>query len=170
MTKTLSRHTNSYDNWTINCWIWKSPHLKSYILRITASIEDTEDIVQDTFIRASTKLDTFRAEKPVKTVICHCFQILQKTIGGQRKDAWKQLRIFAEKSAVKPGIFSGNNQPLRKPQPVRSFWSQRTYQFCLTCISKVAATEISAKIRLCQRSIWFVLWNSSDSANFWSHG
>ncbi|MBL0072452.1 MAG: hypothetical protein IPP34_11855 [Bacteroidetes bacterium] len=35
------------------------PQLKSYILRITASVEDTEDIVQDTFIKASLKLDTF---------------------------------------------------------------------------------------------------------------
>ena len=45
------------------------PQLKSYILRITASIEDTEDIVQDTFIKASMKLDTFRAESTVKTWI-----------------------------------------------------------------------------------------------------
>ncbi len=43
------------------------PQLKSYLLRITASVEDTEDIVQDTFIKASTKLDTFRAESTVKT-------------------------------------------------------------------------------------------------------
>jgi RNA polymerase sigma-70 factor, ECF subfamily len=45
------------------------PHLKSYILRITASVEDTEDIVQDTFIRTSQKLHTFRAESTVKTWI-----------------------------------------------------------------------------------------------------
>jgi RNA polymerase sigma-70 factor (ECF subfamily) len=45
------------------------PHLKSYLLRITASIEDTEDLVQDTFIKACTKLETFRAESTVKTWI-----------------------------------------------------------------------------------------------------
>jgi hypothetical protein len=45
------------------------PQLKSYILRITASIEDTEDIVQDTFIRASSKLDTFRGQSSLKTWI-----------------------------------------------------------------------------------------------------
>ena len=39
------------------------PHLKSYILRITASLEDTEDIIQDTFIKASEKLETYRAER-----------------------------------------------------------------------------------------------------------
>ena len=35
-----------------------SNQLKSYILRITASVADTEDIMQDTYIKASEKLDT----------------------------------------------------------------------------------------------------------------
>lgn len=36
--------------------------LKSFILRISASQEDTEDIVQDTFLKAATKIDTFKGE------------------------------------------------------------------------------------------------------------
>src|SRR5689334_3022566 len=47
--------------------------LKSYLLRMTAIIEDVEDIVQDTFIKASPKLDTFRGQSSPKTwIICHC--------------------------------------------------------------------------------------------------
>jgi hypothetical protein len=45
------------------------PQLKSYILRITASIEDTEDIAQDSFIKASQRIDTFRGDSSVKTWI-----------------------------------------------------------------------------------------------------
>src|SRR5919201_1348444 len=45
------------------------PLLKSYLLRITASVEDAEDIVQDTFIKASSKLDTFRGDSTLKTWI-----------------------------------------------------------------------------------------------------
>src|SRR3979411_2481914 len=41
--------------------------LKSYILRITASIADAEDIVQDTYIRATEKLDTFNGQSSLKT-------------------------------------------------------------------------------------------------------
>ena len=41
--------------------------LKSYLLRITASVEDAEDIVQDTYIKAIEKLDGFRAESSLKT-------------------------------------------------------------------------------------------------------
>src|ERR1700761_6937015 len=41
--------------------------LKSYILRITASVADTEDIVQDTYLKAVDKLDSFRGESSLKT-------------------------------------------------------------------------------------------------------
>jgi len=41
--------------------------LKSFIFRVTASAADTEDILQDTYIRASEKLDTFKGESSLKT-------------------------------------------------------------------------------------------------------
>ena len=55
--------------------------LKSYLLRITASISDAEDIVHDTYIKALEKLSTFREESSLKTWLFHyCFQALRKTI------------------------------------------------------------------------------------------
>ena len=39
--------------------------LKSYILRITASAADVEDNVQDTYIKAIEKIDTFKGESSV---------------------------------------------------------------------------------------------------------
>ena len=41
--------------------------LKSYILRITASIADAEDIIHDTYIKAADKLHTFRGDSSLKT-------------------------------------------------------------------------------------------------------
>ena len=41
--------------------------LKSYLLRITASVTDAEDIVQDTYIKAVDKLNSFRGESSLKT-------------------------------------------------------------------------------------------------------
>jgi RNA polymerase sigma-70 factor, ECF subfamily len=41
--------------------------LKSYIVRITASVADAEDIVQDTYIKAHEKLSTFKGESSLKT-------------------------------------------------------------------------------------------------------
>ncbi len=41
--------------------------LASFILRMTASVQDTEDIVQETYITAHSKLDTFRGDASLKT-------------------------------------------------------------------------------------------------------
>ncbi|MBK8080650.1 MAG: hypothetical protein IPK25_10415 [Saprospiraceae bacterium] len=38
--------------------------LKSYIFRITSSIEDTEDIMQDVVIKATSKRASFREKAP----------------------------------------------------------------------------------------------------------
>jgi RNA polymerase sigma-70 factor (ECF subfamily) len=43
--------------------------LKSFILRITASVPDAEDIVQDTHLKATDKLSSFRGESSLKTWI-----------------------------------------------------------------------------------------------------
>ena len=41
--------------------------LKSFLLRMTASMQDAEDIVQETYVKAATKIDTFRGESSLKT-------------------------------------------------------------------------------------------------------
>ena len=43
--------------------------LKSFLLRLTASVEDAEDIMQDTYIKAAEKIESFRAESSLKTWI-----------------------------------------------------------------------------------------------------
>ena len=43
--------------------------LKSFLLRMTASVQDAEDIVQDTYIKAQAKIDTFRGDSSLKTWI-----------------------------------------------------------------------------------------------------
>ena len=44
-------------------------HLKSYVLRITASVADAEDIAHDTYIRGLEKLNTFKGDSAIKTWI-----------------------------------------------------------------------------------------------------
>lgn len=41
--------------------------LKSFLLRMTASVQDTEDIVQETYLKAHAKFDSFRGESTLKT-------------------------------------------------------------------------------------------------------
>jgi len=52
--------------------------LKSFLLRMTASVQDAEDIVQDTYIRAQAKIDSFRGESSLKTWIFSIGPNLQK--------------------------------------------------------------------------------------------
>ena len=41
--------------------------LKSFLLRMTASVQDAEDILQETYVKAHAKIDTFRGESSLKT-------------------------------------------------------------------------------------------------------
>jgi RNA polymerase sigma-70 factor (ECF subfamily) len=41
--------------------------LKSFLLRMTASIQDAEDIVQETYLKAHSRINTFRGESSRKT-------------------------------------------------------------------------------------------------------
>lgn len=50
------------------------PQLRSYIFRMTASIQDTEDIIQDTYLKAVSHIDSFKAQSSLKTWIFAIFQ------------------------------------------------------------------------------------------------
>jgi len=43
--------------------------LRSFVFRLTTNKADTDDIVQDTYIKASTKLETFKGASSLKTWI-----------------------------------------------------------------------------------------------------
>lgn len=117
------------------------PHLKSYILRITASIEDTEDIVQDTFIRASTKLDTFRAESSVKTWLFAIASNIAKDNRRARK-RWPETvtDICRERALSNPEYFQEITS-LMQTSTQAVFEVKEHISFCLTCISKSLPLE-----------------------------
>lgn len=41
--------------------------MKSFVLRLTASVQDSEDIVQETYIKAQAKIGSFRGDSSLKT-------------------------------------------------------------------------------------------------------
>ncbi|MBK6642750.1 MAG: sigma-70 family RNA polymerase sigma factor [Bacteroidetes bacterium] len=107
---TLEEFTNEFEA--------ARPQLKSYILRITASVEDTEDIVQDTFIKASLKLDTFRAESTVKTWIFTIGSNISKD-NLRAKKRWPEnvTDICREKALANPDYFP--KYPISCKHPLR---------------------------------------------------
>lgn len=117
------------------------PHLKSYLLRITASIEDTEDLVQDTFIKASTKLETFRAESTVKTWIFTIASNLAKD-NLRAKKRWTEnvTDICKAKALSNPNYFP-EVMAINQTSSHGNFEIKEHITFCLTCISKSLPLE-----------------------------
>ncbi|MBL0073466.1 MAG: RNA polymerase sigma factor [Bacteroidia bacterium] len=115
--------------------------LKSYILRITASIEDTEDIVQDAFIKASLKLDTFRAESTVKTWIFTIASNIAKD-NLRAKKRWPEdvTDICREKALANPDYFPEISN-IMQTSTQAAFEIKEHITFCLTCISKSLPLE-----------------------------
>ncbi len=117
------------------------PQLSSYILRITASREDTEDIVQDSYIRASQKLDSFRGESSVKTWIFTIATNLAKD-NLRAKKRWPETvtDICREKALANPDYFSGIAAVMQSSAHTE-FEIKEHITFCFTCISKSLPIE-----------------------------
>lgn len=112
------------------------PQLSSYILRITASREDTEDIVQDSYIKASQKLESFRGESSVKTWIFAIATNLAKD-NRRAKKRWPETvtDICREKALANPDYFSGIAAVMLSSAHAE-FEIKEHITFCFTCISK----------------------------------
>lgn len=117
------------------------PQLKSYILRITASVEDAEDIVQDTFIKASAGLVSFRADSTVKTWLFSIASNIAKDNLRARK-RWPETvtDICREKALSNPNYFPEIAQ-IMQTSTQAAFEIREHINFCLTCISKSLPLE-----------------------------
>lgn len=117
------------------------PQLRSYLVRITASVEDTDDIIQDTFIKASTRLETFRAESSVKTWIFTIASNIAKD-NQRAKKRWPETvtDICREKALANPNYFP-EIAHIMQTSTQAVFEMKEHINFCLTCISKSLPLE-----------------------------
>jgi RNA polymerase sigma-70 factor (ECF subfamily) len=117
------------------------PHLKSFLLRITASIEDAEDIVQDAFIKASFNFQNFRGESTVKTWIFTIASNLAKD-NMRAKKRWPEevTDICREKALANPDYFP-QIANIMQSSPHAEFEIKEHITFCLTCIAKSLPLE-----------------------------
>ncbi len=117
------------------------PQLKSYILRITASVEDTEDIVQDTYIRAAQKLDSFRGDSSAKTwIFTIASNIARDNLRAKKRWPENVTDICREKALANPDYFVEIGQ-LMQTSAQAQFEIKEHITFCLTCISKSLPLE-----------------------------
>jgi RNA polymerase sigma-70 factor, ECF subfamily len=115
--------------------------LKSFIFRLTASREDTEDIVQDALLRAYQKRDSFRGESTFKTWL---FTIASNTaknhLRAKRRwpeDAQDQCRQSCKTKKENADAL----QYVNKTAEFGRYEIIEHIDFCFTCIMKTLPLE-----------------------------
>jgi len=117
------------------------PQLKSYILRVTTSVTDTEDILQDTFIKASLKLDSFRGDSSLKTWIFTIASNLAKDNLRARKRWPETVTDICRDKALQNPDYLPEMTAIMQTSPEARFEIREHITFCLTCIAKSLPLE-----------------------------
>jgi len=115
--------------------------LRSYILRITASIADTDDIVQDTYLKAHEKLDTFRGESSLKTWFFAIASNLAKDNLRARRRWTEDVGDICKEAAINDKQFFSEAMNIRMTSAQGHFEIKEHITFCFTCISKSLPLE-----------------------------
>lgn len=115
--------------------------LRSYILRITTSIEDTEDIIQDTFIKAQTRLDSFKGDSSLKTWLFAIASNLAKDLLRAKKRWPENVTDICKDAALNNQAFFQEAMQISMTSPQGNFEIKEHIAFCFTCVSKSLPLE-----------------------------
>ncbi|MFM9985944.1 MAG: RNA polymerase sigma factor [Flavobacteriales bacterium] len=115
--------------------------MKSFLLRITASVADAEDLVQDTYIKALEKLETFRGEASLKTWLFTIASNLAKDNLRAKKRWTENVTDITKQAALNNRQFFQEAMQIRMTSPQGQFEIREHIAFCYTCISKSLPLE-----------------------------
>ena len=119
-----------------------SPQLRSYLFRLTAHKEDTEDLLQDTYIKASEKLHTFENRSSLKTWIFTIATNLAKDyLRTKKRWAVDTMDKAKEESLRHPEIYIARFMEINQSSPQGAFEIREHINFCFTCIGKTLPIE-----------------------------
>ena len=115
--------------------------LKSYLLRITASMADAEDIAHDTYIKGLEKRETFRGESSLKTWLFTIASNLAKDNLRAQKRWTENVTDISREAAMNNKQFFKEAMNIRMTSPQGQFEAKEHIAFCFTCISKSLPLE-----------------------------
>jgi RNA polymerase sigma-70 factor (ECF subfamily) len=115
--------------------------LKSFLLRMTASVQDAEDIVQETYLKAHAKIDTFRGESSLKTWVFSIASNLARDLLRSRKRWPENVTDICREEALGNRQFFQEALRIRETSPQGNFEIKEHIAFCFTCISKSLPLE-----------------------------
>ena len=115
--------------------------LKSFLLRMTASVQDAEDIVQDTYIKAQAKIHTFRGDSSLKTWIFSIASNLARDLLKSRKRWPETVTDICREEVLGNRQFLQEAIHISQTSPQGHFEIKEHIAFCFTCVSKSLPLE-----------------------------
>jgi RNA polymerase sigma-70 factor (ECF subfamily) len=115
--------------------------LKSFLLRMTASAQDAEDIVQETYLKACAKIDTFRGESSLKTWVFSIASNLARDLLRSKQRWPESVTDICRDAALGNRQFFQEAMHIRETSPQGNFEIREHIAFCFTCVSKSLALE-----------------------------
>lgn len=115
--------------------------LKSFLLRITTSVQDAEDLVQEAYLKAHSKIDTFRGESSLKTWVFSIASNLARDLLRAKKRWPETVTDICKDAALGDRQFFQEAMHIRQTSPQGNFEIREHIAFCFTCISKSLPLE-----------------------------
>lgn len=115
--------------------------LKAYIIRITTNVQDTEDIIQETYIKAHKNIQSFREESSLKTWLFTIASNLAKDLLRSQKRWPENVTDICKEAAMSNQQFFGEAMQIRMSSPQGNFEIKEHISFCFTCVSKSLPLE-----------------------------
>ncbi len=115
--------------------------LKSFLLRMTASVQDAEDIVQETYLKAHAKIDSFRGESSLKTWVFTIASNLARDLLRAKKRWPENVTDICKEAVLSDREFFQEALHIRQTSPQGNFEIKEHVAFCFTCISKSLPLE-----------------------------
>jgi RNA polymerase sigma-70 factor (ECF subfamily) len=115
--------------------------LKSFLLRMTTSVQDAEDLVQETYLKAQSKIDTFRGESSLKTWVFSIASNLAKDLLKAKRRWPETVTDICKDAALGNRQFFQEAMQIRQTSPQGNFEIKEHIAFCFTCVSKSLPLE-----------------------------
>ena len=117
------------------------PALRSYILRMTASVQDSDDIVQESYIRARANIHSFKGESSLKTWIFAIASNLARDLLRSQKRWPENVTDICKDAALSNHEFFQEAMTIRQTSPQGHFEIKEHISFCFTCVSRSLPLE-----------------------------
>ena len=124
--------------------------LKSYLYRLTGNLEDTEDLIQDTYLKCQLKLDSFKGKSSFKTWMF----AIATNLAKDNKRVQNRWQIDAQ-DVCRQSAMSDKNNFNRMNNSFDSIPDKRLeviehIDYCFTCVSKNLKLEQQISIILAE--------------------